>query len=114
MAIGWHGIPTYFTLTQPQYDACAEIISAAQAAWIGMVTQFAAENLAMGITQAGKTGLIADALQQVMVYGSSGSLWQAFAALSEVVVTPEMAPYLTQDRIEWMKNVMIQAISNLP
>lgn len=114
MATGWNGTPTFFPLPQQAYDECLEIVVSAQAAWAGMVQQFAAENIAMGITQAGKTQLIADALQQVLVYGSSGSLWQAYAALSQVVFTSDMAPYLTAARIEWMKNVMIEAISGLP
>lgn len=114
MAIGWNGTPTYFPMPQAAYNQCLAIVLSAQAAWAGMVQQFAAENIAMGITQAGKTQLISDALEQVLVYGSSGSLWQAYAALNEVVVTPEMAPYLTEERIQWMKNIMIQAISGLP
>ena len=114
MAIGYNGNPTYFNIPQPEYNVCLEVVLAAQVAWAGMVAQFAAENIAMGITQANKTQLIASALQEVLTYGATGSLWQAYAALSNVVVTPEMAPFLTEDRIQWMKNQMIQAISSLP
>src|SRR5271157_241945 len=114
MAKGFNGIPTFFPIPQPAYNQCLAIVQGAYTAWTGMVQQFAAENIAMGITQAGKTQLIANALQQVMVYGSTGSLWQAYAALSNVKVTPEMAPFLTEARIEYMRNVMIQIISNLP
>ena len=113
MATGYNGISTFFPIPQPAYNKCLAIVQAAQSAWTGMVQQFAAENIAMGITQAGKTQLISDALQEVMVYGSMGSLWQAYAALSNVKVTPEMAPFLTEARIDYMRNVMIQAISNL-
>lgn len=114
MAIGFNGNPTYFNIPQAEYNACLSIIATAQSQWVEMVAQFAAENLAMGITQAGKTGLIADALQIVNTYGSTGSLWQAYNALNDVVITQDMAPYLTEDRIQWMKNVLIQTISNLP
>ncbi len=114
MAIGYNGIPTFFPIPQPAYNECLAIVQSAYVAWNGMVQQFAAENIAMGITQAGKAQLIADALYQVMVYGSAGSLWQAYAELSNVVITEEMAPYLTAARIEWMRNVMIQVISQLP
>jgi hypothetical protein len=113
MATAANGQPTYFPIPQASYDACVHIVTAAQIAWVQMVTQFAAENIAMGITQAGKTALIGQALQEVNTYGSTGSLWQAYGALSNVVVTPDMAPFLTTDRIAWMKNQMIQAISNL-
>jgi hypothetical protein len=113
MAIGYNGIPTFFNIPQQTYNEYLPIVQNAYIAWVGMVQQFATENIIMGITQAGKTQLIADALYQVMVYGSAGSLWQAYAALSNVVVTPEMAPYLTAERIQYMRNVMIQIISQL-
>ena len=114
MAIGFNGQPTFFSLPQTAYNECVEIVQQAQAAWVGMVTQFAAENIAMGITQAGMTLAVSNALQQVNMYGSMGSLWQAYAALSDVVFTPEIAPFLTAARIQWMKNQMIQVISELP
>jgi hypothetical protein len=114
MAIAASGKPTYFPIPQQSYDLCASIVIAAQTAWTQMVTQFAAENIAMGITQAGKTGLIGDALQQVNGYGAVGSLWEAYSALSRVQITPAMAPFITADRIEWMKNQIIEAIGSLP
>lgn len=113
MAISKTGVPTYFPLPQSAYDQCAAIVVGAQQAWANMVIQFAAENIAMGITQAGKTQLISGALNEVNTYGSTGSLWQAYAALSNVKITPDMAPYLTADRIQWMKNQMISAIGKL-
>ena len=105
---------TYFPIPQHSYDLCLKIVTTAQTTWLAMVSQFAAENIAMGISQAGKTSLIADALYEVSVYGSTGSLWQAYAALSKVQITPEMAPFLTEDRLQWMKNKMIEAIASLP
>lgn len=113
MAIGYNGQPTFFPLPQEAYDECLGIVRQAQTAWVGMVSQFAAENIAMGITQAGMTLAVSDALQEVNMYGSTGSLWQAYAALSKVVVTPGMAPFLTAARIEWMRNQLVQAISGL-
>jgi hypothetical protein len=108
------GSPTYFTdISQGTYNHCLSVVKNAQAAWTLMVAEFAAENIAKGITQAGKTLLIGEALNDVAKYGSQGSLWQAYNALSEVKITPEMAPYLTADRIQWMKNKMISVISQL-
>ena len=110
MAKNPDGSDTYFQqIPQQSYNRCLQIVSNAQKEWAALVAGFAAENIAMGITQAGKTLLISDALYKVAVYGSQGSLWQAYNALSEVVVTPEMAPFLTADRIQWMKNKMIEA-----
>lgn len=107
------GSDTYFDLNQNVYNKCLLTVQNAQKAWASMVAGFAAENIAMGITQAGKTALIGAALNEVAVFGAQGSLWQAFQALDRVKVTSDMAPYLTADRIQWMRNKMIEAISNL-
>jgi hypothetical protein len=82
-------------------------------AWKNLVLTVAAENIAMGITASGKTKLIADTLAPVMVYGASGSLWEAYQALDQIKVTPQMAPFITQDRIQWMKNQLIQILGSL-
>ncbi len=113
MAIGPTGIPTFFNIPQVEYNAYQAVVQQAQAAWAGMVLQFATENVCMGITQSGKTQLIAEALQQVNSYGSTGSLWLAYTALSNVQITPEMAPFLTQARLEYMRNSLIQTIAAL-
>lgn len=112
MAINPDGTPTYFNLPQYAYDKCLSVVQKAQSTWTILVAEFAAENLALGITK-DQAVLVGTALNQVMVYGAEGSLWLAYAALSEVVVTPEMAPFLTQDRVQWMRNKMIQVISGL-
>ena len=114
MAVNSLGIKTFFPLTQAEFNECAGIVEMALNYWQQMMITFAAENIAMGITQAGKTLLISNALEQVALYGSQGSLWEAYAALSSVVVTPEMAPFLTTERIQWMQNQMITIIAMLP
>lgn len=103
----------YFNIPDPGYARCQQIVVNAQTAWQKLVIAVAAENIALGITQSGKTKLIADALFPVMVYGSSGSLWEAYNELNKVKITPDMAPYITHDRLEWMKNQLIQSISSL-
>jgi hypothetical protein len=104
----------FFNIPDEEYNICLAIVEAAQEAWSNIVITIAAENLAMGITQSGKTQLIADTVNQVMIYGSSGSLWLAYNELSKIVVTPEMAPYITAARIEWVRNQLIQSIALLP
>lgn len=74
---------------------------------------FVAENLALGITNSGKVKLISDTLKDVNYYGSTGSLYQALEALNKVKVTPEMAPYLTEDRLNYLKNRLIAILSGL-
>lgn len=103
----------FFKIPDPQYNACMQIVNNAIAAWRSLVVTVAAENIAMGITQAGKTQLISGALEEVMFYGQTGSLWEAYNALSRVVITPQMAPFITEARIEWMKNELIQVIASL-
>jgi len=103
----------YFHIPDNQYNRCQQIVNNAMNAWHNLVVTVAAENIALGITQSGKTKLISDALFPVMVYGTSGSLWEAYIELGKVKITPEMAPYITEERIEWMKNQLIQTIANL-
>jgi hypothetical protein len=116
MALNPDGSPTYFPLSGPvgqaTFNKCLSIVQQAQATWTALVGEFAAENLAMGITSE-QAALIGNALNQVMTYGAEGSLWLAFNALSQVQVTPEMDPFLTADRIQWMKNKLIGVISQL-
>jgi hypothetical protein len=103
----------YFGISDPIYNRCLQVANNAFIAWKSLVLTVAAENIAAGITQSGKTKLIADTLAPVAVYGNSGSLWEAYYALNEIVVTPEMAPYITEDRINWMRNQLIQILGSL-
>lgn len=64
----------------------------------------AAENILMGITQVGKTKLIADTLRDVTYYLQSGSLYEAMTSIDAVVITAEMAPFITSSRLLEFKN----------
>jgi hypothetical protein len=63
-----------------------------------IIRQFATENILMGITQAGKTKLIADSMSSVMYYCQTGSLYEVLTALNTINITPEMSPFLTTAR----------------
>ena len=65
---------------------------------------FTAENILMGITQLGKTKLIADALKDIDYYGKGRSLYEVLNAINAVVITPEMAPFITTDRMRLLAN----------
>jgi len=78
-----------------------------------LIIQFASENVLMGITQAGKTKLIADTLKDVSYYLNSGSLYEADNAASLVQITEEMSPFLTPARITTFRN-KIRAYLGLP
>lgn len=103
----------FYHVPDPQYQRCQQIFDNAFNSWHELIRTIAAENIAMGITQQKKTKLIADALIPVMLYGSTGSLWEAYHALDAIVITPEMAPFITEDRKNWMKNQLIAIISSL-
>src|SRR5271165_2668601 len=103
----------FFGIPDGPYNRCQQIVNNAITAWKALVVTVAAENIAMGITASGKTKLISDTLGPIVMYGQMGSLWEAYNALNKIVVTPEMAPYITQARIEWMKNQLITIISSL-
>lgn len=103
----------YAHIPDPQYNRCIQIVNNAINAWHNLVVTVAAENIAMGITQQKKTKLIADAMIPVMLYGSTGSLWQAYEALDAIKITSDMAPFITEERRVWMKNELIAIISSL-
>lgn len=74
-------------------------------------SEVAAENVLMGITQAGKTRLIADTLSKVLEYGISGSLYEVINEIDRIDITPEMSPFITQERLDLFK-LKIQAVLN--
>lgn len=103
----------FFNVPDPAFARCQQIVNNAINGWRSLVVTVAAENIAMGITQQGKTKMVSDALINVMIYGQTGSLWEAYNELNKIVITPEMAPYITEARREWIKNQLIQIISTL-
>ena len=103
----------FFQIPDPVFNRCKQVAQNAIASWQQLVLTVAAENIAMGITQSGKTKLIADTLSPVVVYGSSGSLWEAYKMLNEIKVTPDMAPFITEARLAWMRNELITILSSL-
>lgn len=76
-------------------------------------SDFAGENIIMGITAAGKTKLISDALDKVIEHGKNGSLIEAYKEIERVNITPEMAPFLTKERKHQFKNKLVEALSKL-
>lgn len=87
--------------------------TAAQAAFAALVQEYAGANIILQITAAGKTELIGNAVKEVLFWGNSGSLWQAYAAVEKMVITPDMAPFLTGAHKQEFKNKLIQIISSL-
>jgi len=88
-------------------------VEKARNAFNKLINEIAGENVIAQITAAGKTKLIADALRDVMFYGSTGSLWEVYVAISKIKITPEMAPFLTETRRQDFKNRIIEEIGKL-
>lgn len=78
-----------------------------------ILIQYVASNVLLGITQAKKTELIADALADVQRYGQSGSLYAAINALQAVQITPDMAPFLTPDIVTSLVNQTLAVLAAL-
>ena len=89
-----------------------KIISAKKAANL-ISEDFAIDNVLLGITQAGKTKLIADTLSNVFYYASTGSLYEAINALDAIVITEEMSPFLTEVKKDIFKQKFLNAINSL-
>jgi hypothetical protein len=70
----------------------------------GLKNSFASENIGMGITQAGKTKLVADLLRNVDYYLSSGSLYEAMFEIDRLVYDSTFSPFITAARLLAFKN----------
>jgi hypothetical protein len=78
-----------------------------------LINEFAGENIIQQITAANKTQLIGDAVKEVIYWGTTGSLWEAYKATEKIKLTEEMAPFLTEEKKQKFKNRLIDIISNL-
>lgn len=105
---GYFGLPqaTLDYLASRYYDGAVKAVQTE-------IRIFVAENLAIGIKGSGKTKLIADAMKEVSFYASTGSLYEVYDALEKVVITTEMAPFLTEGRKQYLKNRIISILNSL-
>lgn len=78
-----------------------------------LMNRVCSENIVMGITQSGKTKLIADAMKDVFYYAQTGSLYECYNALGEIQPTEEMSPFLTPTRITTMREQIMNLLTNL-
>ena len=85
----------------------------AQQAFAQLVASYSGANIIRQITNAGKTELIGNATKEVVYWGSIGSLWEAYKAAERMQITPEMAPFLTEEIKQEFKNKIVQIISSL-
>lgn len=71
-----------------------------------LIDKNVSENIAMGITQAGKTRLIGEAAEKLSFWLSNGSLYEARAeiAILKANMNPAWAPFITDARLTTMDN----------
>jgi hypothetical protein len=79
-----------------------------------LTINFAAENVVMGITQAGKTKEVSDFLADVTRYAQTGSLYEVINELDSLVAAglpQELEPFVTETRLNTFKNKIIEHLS---
>lgn len=75
-----------------------------------IIFDFTAQNIAMGITQAGKTKVVADALRDLNYYIRCYSLYEAMAEIDRMIaagIDPNLSPFVTETRMNDFKNVIL-------
>lgn len=85
--------------TQDQLEAVKAAVAKAMSFGQGLVTEFAAENVMLGITQDGKTGEVLDKMAPVMTAVQSGSLYEAIARAKAITPDQYDSKYVTHDRL---------------
>lgn len=78
-----------------------------------LMSQYAGENIIRQITAAGKTELIGNAVRDVLFWGQTGSLYEVYRALEKMIITPDMGPFLTEEKRQLFKNKIVEMISSL-
>lgn len=81
------------------------IINNAKLFFNELSTKFAAENVLMGITQAGKTKDVIDFTEKLFIYGNTGSLYEVIAEI-DYLLTQDMtglSPFVTTARLNAFK-----------
>lgn len=71
-----------------------------------LTEQFTVENIAMGVTQAGKTSAVGALMKELSWWLSTGSLYEAYAGIQAMIsagVDPSLSPFVTVPRLEAYK-----------
>jgi hypothetical protein len=90
--------------------AVREIIKNAILFGTDLMEKFAAENVMMGITQAGKTKVVADYFADVIRYTQTGSLYEVINEVDRLInagIPSELSPFVTEARLNDFKSKVI-------
>lgn len=86
-----------------QLEAIKNVVRAATSFGQSIIIDFAAENVALGITQAGKTKAVADYLANMTRYAQTGSLYEVLAEidrLEQAGLPQDLVPFVTAARLQ--------------
>lgn len=73
------------------------------------------ENVSMGITQAGKTKIVADTFDNLQYYLKTGSLYAAIDEIDRLIaagVDPNLSPFVTEARLLSYKSQILAYVSS--
>lgn len=79
-----------------------------------LMIKFAGENVAMGITQAGKTREVADFLEGILKYIQSGSLYEVIVEIDLIIsngIPVGLSPFVTEERLLQFKQDIIDYLT---
>jgi len=71
-----------------------------------LIENYVSENIALGITQAGKTKQVGEKLQKLVYWLQLGSLYEVLSEIEalKVDLDPALAPYITEARLNEVKS----------
>jgi hypothetical protein len=71
-----------------------------------LIDDFSTENVLLGITQSGKTGIIGDALRDINFWITTGSLFEVLKVIAELKLNlnTEWEPFITLERLTMVEN----------
>jgi len=96
------------------YAAYKAIIRSAIEFFNEIMTEFAGENISLGITQAGKTKDVADYLADVLRYGQTGSLYEVMSECDRLIsegIPAGLSPFVTETRLTTFKGLIQDYLS---
>lgn len=79
-----------------------------------LVIEFAADNVALGITQAGKTKEVVDYCGNMLRYIQSGSLYEVIHEVDKLIaagIPSGLAPFVTADKLEAFKQKIVDFLA---
>lgn len=79
-----------------------------------LLVDYAAENVALGITQAGKTKEVADYLSDLMRYAQTGSLYEVINEVDRLIAAglpADLEPFITLNKMNEFKQKVIDYLT---